>query len=119
MDTFIHPYQPHVKTVVIKPLPPPPKVFTLAAVHGINVSDPFGKLIDSTAAIRQGLVQAAALVTASTPGSTAILQLEAGWYGYPLIPVLFRLMMSRHPHDRLSLLGSMAPVKHDWRSLLA
>ena len=63
MDSFIHPMQPHVRTIVVKPVPVAPRVFALARPHGKNRTT--GTLIDSTASLKWGLAQAAALGLAS------------------------------------------------------
>ena len=74
MDSFIHPMQPHVRTIVVKPVPVAPRVFALARPHGKNRTT--GTLIDSTASLKWGLAQAAALGA----GKPAVLQLQRGWY---------------------------------------
>lgn len=79
LDSFISEFEPHIKTVVIRPMQPPARVFVLESEssrpHGINQTDAQGRLIDSSQDIKWGLAQAAQL----GPGPK-VLQLEAGWY---------------------------------------
>ena len=76
MDTFIHPTQPHVRTITVKPVPKPPQVFTLDQPHGINSTTQ--TLIDSTPLLKWGLAQAAALT--NNGDVPVVLQLQRGWY---------------------------------------
>ena len=78
LDSFVHPLQPHVSTLVVKPKPAVPTVILLDPEeypHGINATD--GTVIDSTPALRWAVAQAAA---APGPGPKVI-QLGPGWYG--------------------------------------
>ena len=78
LDTFIHPTQPHVRSIVVRAPPPPPTVHAWNPrwVHGVNESDG-SKLIDSSAQLQLALIQAGA---AGPAGRPKVLLLERGWY---------------------------------------
>jgi hypothetical protein len=75
LDCFVHPAQPHLRSITIAEPRAAPTVFKWPAQHQHGVNESSTLLIDSSAHLRHALAEAG-----KGPAGPKVLQLERGWY---------------------------------------